>query len=158
MMSEGTRPQRIGYRRPSATERLFGRALALAVRVGVVRGHFYVLEVRGRNTGRSMSTPVDVLDLDGRRYLVSPRGETNWARNARAAGEVVLVRAMHRRRYTARELSPELRPPVLKAYLDRFAAEVQRFFPVPKGSPFALFEDLAPRYPAFELLPANDAG
>ena len=106
-MSEGTRPQRIGYRRPSATERLFGRALALAVRVGVVRGHFYVLEVRGRNTGRSMSTPVDVLDLDGRRYLVSPRGETNWARNARAAGEVVLVRAMQRRRYTARELSPE---------------------------------------------------
>jgi hypothetical protein len=58
---------------------------------------------------------------------------------------------MRRRRYAVRELSPGLRPPLLKAYLDRYASEVQRFFPVPKGSAVEAFNDLAPRYPVFEL-------
>jgi len=60
------------------------------------------------------------------------------------------------RRYAARELPPSLRPPVLKAYLDRFAGEVQRFFPVPRGSPVESFNDLAPRYPVFELQPLDE--
>ena len=123
----------------------------------MIRGHFYVLEVRGRKSGRTISVPVDPLDLDGRRYLVCARGESNWVRNARSAGEVVLARAMRRRRYAVRELSPGMRPPVLKAYLDRFAGEVQRFFPVPKGSPVETFNDLARRYPVFELQPAEEA-
>jgi hypothetical protein len=74
-------------------------------------------------------------------------------RNARAAGEVVLVRAMRRQRYAVRELPAEMRPPILKAYLDQFATEVQRFFPVAKGSAVEAFNDLAPRYPVLELLP-----
>ena len=108
--------------------------LAALVRIILVRSHFYVLEVRGRKSGRTISLPVDLLDLDGRRYLVCARGNSNWVRNARAAGEVTLVRAMRRRRYAISELPPGLRPPVLKAYLDRFAGEVQRLFPLPKGS------------------------
>jgi hypothetical protein len=114
------------------------------------------LEVRGRKSGRTISLPVDLLELDGRRYLVCARGNSNWVRNARAAGEVVLGRALRRRRYSVIELPPGLRPPVLKAYLDRFAAEVQRFFPIPKGSPVAAFAELAPRYPVFELLSQDE--
>jgi hypothetical protein len=98
---------------------------------------------------------VDPLDLGGKLYLVSARGETNWARNARTAGEVVLARARCRRRYAVRELPLSMRPAVLKAYLDRFASEVQRFFPVPKGSPVEAFNDLAPRYPVYELQPLD---
>ena len=143
------------FLQPGAVERLFGRVLMALVRIGVVRGHFYVLEVRGRKSGRTISLPVDPLDLAGRRYLVCARGESNWVRNARAAAEVVLMRALRRRRYAVRELPPGLRPPVLKAYLDRFATEVQRFFPVPKGSPVEAFNDLAPRYPVFELEPLD---
>ena len=90
-------------------------------------------------------------NLDGQRYLVCARGNSNWVRNARTAGEVVLVRAVRRRRYLAREPPSDMRPPILKAYLDRFAGEVQRFFPVPKGSPVEAFNDLAPRYPVFAL-------
>jgi hypothetical protein len=52
---------------------------------------------------------------------------------------------------------PEMRPPVLKAYLDRYAREVQRFFPIAKGSPEAAFTDLARHYPVFELQPLDDA-
>jgi hypothetical protein len=143
------------YLQPSAVDRIFGRALVFLVRIGVVRGHFYVLEVRGRKSGKTISLPVDPLDLDGQRYLVCARGNSNWVRNTRTAGEVELVRAMRRRRYAAHELPSELRPPVLKAYLDRFAGEVQRFFPVPKGSAVEAFNDLAPRYPVFALQPLD---
>jgi len=48
-----------------------------------------------------------------------------------------------------------MRPLLLKAYLDRYAREVQRFFPVAKGSPVEAFEDLAPRYPVFELVASH---
>jgi len=144
-----------GYLEPGALECFFGRALVLFVRIGLVRGHFYVLEVRGRRSGKTISLPVDPLDLNGQRYLVCARGNSNWVRNARTAGEITLVRAMRRWRYAARELPTDLRPPILKAYLDRFASEVQRFFPVPKGSPVEVFNDLAPRYPVFALQPLD---
>lgn len=141
------------YLRPGGVERIFGRLLVSLIRIGLVRGHFYVLEVRGRNSGRTISLPVDPIELDGQRYLVCARGNSNWVRNARAAGEIVLVRAWRGRCYGARELAPGERPPVLKAYLDRFAGEVQRFFPVPRGSAVEAFNDLTPRYPVFVLDP-----
>jgi hypothetical protein len=155
----GDRMRSIGaaYQRPPAIERAFGRALVLLIRVGLVRGHFYVLEVRGRRSGRVISLPVDPLDLGGKRYLVCARGESNWVKNARAAGDVILMRALRRRHFAVREVAPDARPPILKAYLDRYAAEVQRFFSVPKGSPEAAFNALAGRYPVFELTPLEGA-
>jgi hypothetical protein len=146
-----------GYLRPGAVERIFGRVLVSLVWIGLVRGHFYVLEVRGRKSGRKFMLPVDPIECEGHRYLVCARGNSNWVRNARAAGEVVLVRAMRRRRCAVRELPPGMRSPILKAYLDRFAGEVQRFFPVRKGSPVEAFDDLAPRYTVFELQPMDQS-
>jgi hypothetical protein len=143
------------YLKPGPVERSFGRILVSLIRIGLIRGHFYVLEIRGRKSGRKISLPVDPLDFEGRRYLVCARGDSNWVRNARSAGEIVLVRAMRRHRYAVREIPPDPRPPVLKAYLDRFATEVQRFFPIPKGSPVEAFNDLAASYPVFELQPSD---
>jgi hypothetical protein len=144
------------YLRPNAVERILGRLLVVLIRIGLIRGHFYVLEVRGRKSGRTISLPVDPLDLAGHRYLVCARGASNWVRNARAASEIALVRAMRRHYYAAREIPPPMRPPILKAYLDRYAGEVQRFFQVPKGSTVEAFTDLAPRYPVFELQPLDE--
>ena len=144
------------YLKPGAVERIFGRLLTFFVRIGLVRGHFYVLEVRGRRSGRTISLLVDPIEFQGRGYLICARGNSNWVRNARTAGEVVLVRAMLRRHYAVRELPPGKRSPILKAYLDRFAGEVQRFFPVPKGSSVEAFNDLAPHYPVFELQPMDE--
>ncbi len=121
------------YLRPRAVERTFGRLLGFLVRIGLVRGHFYVLEVRGRKSGKTISLLVDLLDFGGRRYLVCARGNSNWVRNARAAGEVALVRGRWRQHYAVLEVPPSMRPPLLKAYLDRYAREVQRFFPGPEG-------------------------
>lgn len=144
------------FLKPGAVDRLFARAFVALVRIGLVRGHFYVLEVRGRKSGRVISLPVDPVEIGGKRYLVCARGESNWVRNARSAGEVVLARAMRRRRFVVSELPPNIRPPILKAYLDLFAAEVQRFFPVPKGSPVEAFDALAQHYPVFELQPLDE--
>jgi hypothetical protein len=145
----------VSFERPGLGERVFGRVLAFLVRVGIVRGHFWVLEVRGRRSGRTIALPVDPLDLEGRRYLVCARGESQWVRNARAAGEIALVRGLRRRRHAVRELAVPERPAVLKAYLDLYALEVQRFFPVAKGSPVEAFVPLAPRYPVFEIRPLD---
>ena len=113
------------YLRPAAVDRIFGHTLAFLVWIGLIRAHFYVIEVRGRKTGKTISLPVDPLDLDGRRYLVCARGNSNWVRNARAAGEVVLVRALRRHRYAVRELPPacvhRFSKPILTASLARFS-------------------------------------
>jgi deazaflavin-dependent oxidoreductase (nitroreductase family) len=143
------------YLPPNAVERIFGRILVALVRIGLVGGHFHVLEVRGRKSGRTISLPVDPIEWQGRRYLVCARGTSHWVRNVRAAGDIVLARARQRRRYAVRELPADQRAPVLKAYLDAFSREVQRFFPVPKGSPVTAFEALAPRFPVFELEPID---
>ena len=140
--------------RPTATERLFNKLVGLLLGVGLGPSHMFVLEVRGRTTGRTYSTPVDVLVLGGRRYLVAPRGHTSWARNALATGTIVLKRGRRHEECRVRALSVDEKPPVLKAYLDAFKLAVQRYFPVPAGSPESAFAPLVDRYPTFEILPA----
>jgi deazaflavin-dependent oxidoreductase (nitroreductase family) len=143
--------------KPSVTERIFNRLFAIAIGFGVGLGHNYVVEVRGRKSGRIFSTPIDLLEAGGRRYLVAPRGDTNWVRNARAAGRVTLRKGHQSDDFAVREVGLAERPELLKAYLDRFALTVQRYFPIPRGSPASEFAPIAERYPVFELTPAGEA-
>jgi deazaflavin-dependent oxidoreductase (nitroreductase family) len=141
------------FERPTLVERLFNRSIGALVRLGIGLRHMYLLEVRGRKSGRVYSTPVDLLSEGGKLYLVAPRGYTQWVRNAEAGGEVTLRRGRRAVRYRVRVLSEAEKPPILKAYLERFQREVQRFFPVAAGSALEGFQSLASQYPAFELLP-----
>jgi len=145
------------FLKPSLTERVFNRCFAIAIGFGIGLAHNYVLEVKGRKSGRIYSAPVDLLEFEGRRYVVAPRGETNWVRNARAAGRVTLRKGRKGAEYAVREVGLALRPALLKAYLDRFALTVQRYFPVSRESPASDFAPIAERYPVFELLPAGVA-
>jgi hypothetical protein len=147
-MSEASRP----FAKPGLMDRVFNSAVGALVRLGIGPAHMRVLEVRGRKTGRLHSLPVDPLAEGGRLYLVAPRGYTQWVRNAEASREIVLRRGRQSARYRLRSLPDAEKPPVLAAYLDRYRREVQRFFPVPAGSPAADFVSLAGRYPVFELL------
>ena len=140
------------FLRPSAFERMANRAVGILLRLGIGLGNSYVLEVRGRRSGNVYSTPVSLLEYRNRRYLVAPRGETSWVRNARATGEVSLLRRGVRERYSVREVPVEERPVLLKEYLERFALAVQRYFPIPKGAPADSFAGIAARYPVFELI------
>jgi hypothetical protein len=102
------------------------------------------------------ATPVDVLELGGRRFLVAGRGRTQWVLNAEAAGEVTLRKGRTRLRFRLRVVPDAEKPETLKAYLDRFKLTVRRYFPVPPGSPAQAFVDLAGRYPVFELRSDRD--
>jgi deazaflavin-dependent oxidoreductase (nitroreductase family) len=140
------------FREPTAVEKIFNRSFGFLVGLGLGPAHIYLLQVRGRKTGKLFSTPVDLLDLHGKRYLVAPRGRTQWVRNAEAAGEVTLKKGSTRQKFHLRPIPDAEKPPILKAYLDRFKREVQQYFPVPAGSPPEAFAELASSYPAFELL------
>ncbi len=137
---------------PTASERLFNRVFGFLVGLGLAPASFYLLEVRGRKSGKLYRTPVDLLDFEGRAYLVAPRGRTQWVRNAEAAGEVVLQRGSRRTAYRLKSVASASRPPILKAYLDRFKSQVQRYFTVKAGSPPEAFAGVAENYPVFELL------
>jgi len=143
--------------KPSVAERWFNRLFGIMIGFGLGLGHNYLLEVRGRKTGRLYSAPIDLLEINGRRYLVAPRGETNWVRNARAAGRITLRKRRYREEFVIREIAAEQRQVLLKAYLDRFAPTVQRYFPVPRDSPASAFATVAERYPTFELMPEAEA-
>jgi deazaflavin-dependent oxidoreductase (nitroreductase family) len=123
----------------------------MLVRLGFGFAHSYLLEVRGRKSGTLYVLPVDLLTEGGKQYLVAPRGYTQWVRNAEVAGVVRLRKGRQVQEFGLRALSEAERPVILKAYLDRFRREVQRFFRIPAGSPVEMFVPLAPRYPAFEL-------
>ncbi|MGC2185127.1 MAG: nitroreductase family deazaflavin-dependent oxidoreductase [Terriglobales bacterium] len=140
------------FRAPSAVERVFNRTFGILVGLGLGFSYNYLLQVRGRKSGKIYSTPIDLLERGGKRFLVAPRGRTQWVRNAEAAGEVTLKRGSKRQQFRLRALSDQEKPEILKAYLDQFKREVQRYFPVQAGSPVEAFRDLLASYPAFELM------
>jgi deazaflavin-dependent oxidoreductase (nitroreductase family) len=133
-------------------ERGFNRFFGFLVGLGLGLKHNYLLQVCGRKSGKLYSTPIDLLELDGKRFLVAPRGRTQWVRNAEAAGEVTLKKGGFQQRFRLRAVSDAEKPPLLKAYLDRFKTTVQRYFPVPAGSDVQAFDSISADYPVFELI------
>jgi deazaflavin-dependent oxidoreductase (nitroreductase family) len=143
------------FRAPTAIERIFNRVFGFVVGLGWGFSYNYLLQVRGRKSGKIYSTPIDLLELGGKKFLVAPRGHTQWVRNAEAAGEVTLKKGSQRLKFGLRALSDQEKPEILKAYLDQFRREVQTYFAVPAGSPAEAFRELVPNYPAFELIPSR---
>ena len=144
------RPTR--FNAPTSAERFINKLFGLIVELGLGRPHNYLVQVRGRKTGRVYSTPVDVLDRNGKRYLVAPRGYTQWVRNAIASGTVSLKRGRRSEEFALRLLPDDERPPILKSYLDRYKLTVQRYFPLPAGSASEAFLPFTKDYPVFELI------
>ena len=111
-----------------------------------------VLTVRGRKTGAPQSVPVNLLPLDGERYLVAPRGNTQWVRNARVAGEVELRVGRRVERVRLVEVPVSDRVPVLRVYLQRWGWEVGRFVEgLTRKSTDAELAAAAPGMPVFRL-------
>src|ERR1700686_5350025 len=141
------------FRVPSSVEKIFNRLFGFLVGLGQGFSYNYLLEVRGRKTGKIYSTPIGLLETNGKKYLGAPPGKTQWERNAEAAGQVTLKKGIKRQKFRLRPIPDAEKPPILKAYLDTFKREVQRYFPIPAGSPPESFAAVARNYPAFELLP-----
>src|SRR5215475_5766962 len=139
------------YLAPSVAERWFNLLFGALVGFGLGLSHNYLLQVQGRKTGRIYSTPVNVLDFEGKRFLVAPRGETQRVRNAIATAHVWLKRGRSREQFALRALDDRDKPKLLSEYLNRYKTTVQRYFPVQAGSPVEAFSSVAANYPVFEL-------
>ena len=142
------------YRRPGwFTRNVMNRSVAALTRAGVSIWGSRVLEVRGRVSGEARRVPVNLLEVDGRRYLVSARGEGEWVRNVRAAAGALTLRCgRHAEELHATELADADKAPVLRAYLRHWKAEVGAFFDgVDADSTDAALAAIAWKHPVFAL-------
>jgi deazaflavin-dependent oxidoreductase (nitroreductase family) len=145
-------PKGTEFRKPSAAEGFFNRAMGFLAGLGIGPKFIYLLQVKGRKTGKVLSTPVNLMEFRGKQVLVAPRGRTQWVRNAEAAGEVTLKRGSIHLRFGLQPIADASKPEILKEYLDRYASAVSKFFPLAPGSPVEAFHAIAANYPVFELL------
>ena len=141
------------YEKPDwLTKHVFNPLVSLLTNLGVsVRGS-RILVGRGRKSGQIRTTPVNPLEIGGKRYLVAPRGETEWVRNLRAArgGELRLGR--QREPIGVEELSDDAKAPILREYVRRWKLETGQFFDgVTAESPEAELRRIAPRHPVFKI-------
>jgi F420H(2)-dependent quinone reductase len=136
------------------TRNVFNRMVALSTEWGVSVWGSRVLQVRGRTSGEIRETPVNLLTLDGVRYLLAPRGVTQWVRNIRVAGEGGLRLGRRVERFRAVEIPDDEKIPILRAYLKRWKFEVGVFF---EGTSADSSDDelrrIAPNHPIFRVDP-----
>ena len=131
-------------------------AVAWLTTRGVPLAGSRVLAVRGRSSGQWRTTPVNPLVIDGTRYLVAPRGHTQWVRNLRVAGGGELRLGRRVEPFTAREVADADKLPVLREYLRRWGWEVGQFFEgLDKHASDDQLRQVSPGFPVFELEPAT---
>lgn len=130
--------------------RLVNALVSALLRAGLGPARTYLLGVRGRKSGRTLTTPVTLVEHGGRRWLVAPYGDVGWVRNARAAGVVTLRRGRHAETLQIVELPPEEAAPVLQRYVTEVPI-TRPYFDVTPSSDLAAFRAEAPRHPVFRL-------
>jgi deazaflavin-dependent oxidoreductase (nitroreductase family) len=143
------------YIRPDwFTSHVLNPTVSFLMRLGISVLGSRVLAVRGRTTGEWRTTPVNVLTYESGQYLVSPRGVTQWVRNVRAGGQAELRLGRGREPIHLDELPDEEKPPLLRAYLRRWAFEVAEFFDgVDPNAPESALKIIAPDHPVFRIRP-----
>jgi deazaflavin-dependent oxidoreductase (nitroreductase family) len=134
----------------------FNGTVAALTHAGISIWGSRILAVRGRTSGQWRTTPVNLLTHEGGRYLVAPRGHTQWVRNLRVAGGGELRVGRRVGAFTAAELADDQKPEILRAYLRRWKFEVGVFFDgVDADAPDARLLEIAPGYPVFRISPAK---
>ena len=141
------------YKKPGwFTKHIFNNVVAGLTHLGISVWGSRVLRVRGRTSGEWRTTPVNLLTVDGQRYLVAPRGETQWVKNIRKAGGGELKLGRKTEPIRVVELADENKPELLRAYLKRWKAEVGVFFDgVSATSSEEEVRRIAPDHPVFRI-------
>jgi deazaflavin-dependent oxidoreductase (nitroreductase family) len=142
------------YRRPNWLTQRMNRAVAWLASAGLAPSEVIALETRGRKTGRPRVVAVTFVDVDGQRYLVSPRGESEWVRNVRAAGGEAVIRRGGRTTVRLEEIGVAERAPILKAYLQKTRRATQALFGLNPDAPSEEFARIAERHPVFRIVEA----
>jgi deazaflavin-dependent oxidoreductase (nitroreductase family) len=147
------------YREPGwFTRNIFNKAVQQLTRRGVSVYGSRELQVRGRTSGELRRVPVNLLTIDGHDYLVAPRGETQWVRNLRVAGEGGLRVGRHQRTFRPTEMADDAKVDILRAYLRKWKFEVGMFFDgVGPDSTDDELRAISPRHPVFAITYAEGA-
>jgi deazaflavin-dependent oxidoreductase (nitroreductase family) len=141
------------YVRPGRSTNVFNKPVAALARAGVSLLGSRELRVLGRSSGEWRTTPVNLLVVDGERYLVAPRGQTQWVRNIRVAGGGELRLGRRIEQFRAVEVADQDKPVVLRRYLKRWSWEVGMFFDgVDANSTDATLLEIAPGFPVFKVV------
>jgi deazaflavin-dependent oxidoreductase (nitroreductase family) len=134
------------------TRNVFNKAVNGLMALGVSVMGSRILEVKGRKSGEWRSTPVNLLTVEGVRYLVAPRGHTQWVRNMRVSGGGRLKLGRKTEDFKAAEVPLEDAVPILRAYLEKWKWEVGAFFDgTGPDSTDAELLQIAPDHPVFKL-------
>ena len=137
------------------TRNVFNRAVRALTRLGISVAGSRELRVRGRKSGEWRSTPVNPLVVNDARYLVAPRGTTEWVRNIRVAQQGELRRGRRIEQFRVREIADDAKVPVLREYLRKWGWEVGQFFEgIDKTAADEDLAHIAPGFPVFQVLPA----
>ncbi|MCU1399570.1 MAG: nitroreductase [Acidimicrobiales bacterium] len=135
------------------TRNVFNRSVRRLTRIGISVWGSRELRVLGRTSGICRSLPVNLLTVEGERYLVSPRGMTQWVRNLRVAGEGELRVGRRIEAFTMVELDDVDKPTILREYLRRWKAEVGVFFDgLSADATDAQLAEIAPGFPVFRVI------
>jgi len=124
--------------------------MVLALKRGIGPDRIWLLTVHGRKTGKPHSTPVSLVSDGPTRYLVSPYGEREWVKNARANGKVTISRGSSYETRPIREIGPAEAAEVLRRYYSENSV-THPYFDVNLNSTDLEFEAEAPRHPVFRL-------
>ncbi len=139
------------YHKPRAITKLFNSIFGFFAGTGLTPKRNIMLETKGRRSGQTRSVPVNIVDYEGRRYLVSPRGESEWVRNVRAAGGQAVIRHGKRESVHLEELPPAERAPIIQKYLRENAIATKQHFGIDPKADIAEFVRIAPLHPVFRI-------
>jgi deazaflavin-dependent oxidoreductase (nitroreductase family) len=143
------------YHKPSPLVKAMNSVFGHLASWGLIPGDTALLQVKGRRSGQTRSNAVTWVEHDGQRYLVAPRGNTEWVRNVRAAGGEAILKRRKIERVRLEEVPVEQRAPIIKSYLKKTALVTKREFGIDPEAPLEEFEKIADRHPVFRIPTAS---
>ncbi|TMG01819.1 MAG: nitroreductase family deazaflavin-dependent oxidoreductase [Chloroflexi bacterium] len=139
------------YHKPSGLVKAMNSLVGRLASWGLIPGGTALLQVKGRRSGQTRSTAVTWVEHDGQRYLVAPRGNTEWVRNVKAAGGEAVLKHGKSDAVRLEELPVEQRAPLIQAYLKKTARVTKREFGIEPDAPIEEFQRIAPDHPVFRI-------
>jgi len=139
------------YHKPSGLVKAMNSLVGRLASWGLIPGGTALLQVKGRRSGQTRSTAVTWVEHDGQRYLVAPRGNTEWVRNVKAAGGEAVLKHGKSDAVRLEELPVEQRAPIIQAYLKKTARVTKREFGIEPDAPIEEFQRIAPDHPVFRI-------
>ena len=143
------------YHKPSGLVKAMNSLVGRLASWGLIPGGTALLQVKGRRSGQTRSTAVTWVEHDGQRYLVAPRGNTEWVRNVKAAGGEAVLKHGKSDAVRLEELPVEQRAPIIQAYLKKTARVTKREFGIEPDAPIEEFQRIAPDHPVFRITSAS---